>query len=313
MVRPKSAKEVFFRASQLSRLMTESNKKSPNQQLEEAVAQLPLLESKYNLTVKKETATAKKAYDKIQNLKVQIISLKTEIQQTSIPFLGETTKSYLLEVWNSEWYGRNKSVKSKYFKKGNMLEDVSLDQIVAMKGWLCIKNDKRYFNEYIQGEFDTFIGVDPFRAERIVDVKNPYGLDSFSKNRIGDVDKSYWWQGQGYMDLLGCDKYTLIYTLNDTPLDIYEREKTSLWYELGCPDREGRYFEEAEKELQKNHFFHDIPLEERFIEINFERDDAAIRYMHEKVEESREYMQKVFFDNPKFGLVQNIGSIFKAA
>lgn len=307
----KSAEEIYFRCSQISKIMTNPVGKSLKQKKEEAVLQLPLLQKEYDLIPNKALKSAIAKNEKIQKLKAEIMLFSSELGKGEIN-LSEGAKTHLLDVWNEVRYGRTKDIKSKYLKKGNTNEDSSFDMILKRYNVFLTKNIERFYNDFIQGEPDAFTGAEALRADIIYDVKNPYGLDTFSKNRVGEINPAYWWQGQGYMDLLGCEKYRLVYTLTNTPEELYEKEKTSLWYELGCPDRESDYFYEAESQLRKRHFFDDIPLDERIIQIEFDRDDNAINAMHRRVEECREYMQVEFFDKPRFGFERQAQSIYSA-
>jgi hypothetical protein len=289
--------------------MTDPKGLSPKQKYEEAEAQLPLLEADYKVIVNKETKTAASKLAKINALKASLPFLKIAANESEF-HLSSGCISYLLELWIEVKYGRRKEIKSKYLSKGITQEELSLTMLSKLHNYFYLKNSTRYKNDWIQGEFDTFRGEDPMRAEIIWDVKNAYDIFTFTSNRKSeDVDTNYWWQGQGYMDLLLCDKYGLAYTLNDTPDALYEKEVVNLWWSLGCPDRESDYFISQERALYMNHHYDDIPIEERVIEIKFDRDENAAAKAHERIDMCRGYMQKHFFSNPRFGFEQAVKSI----
>jgi len=52
-------------------------------------------------------------------------------------------------------------------------------------------------------------------------------------------------------------------------------------------------YQTACNEIEKNSYYDDIPMEERYIEFTIERDQDAIDKMHERVELCREFLNQI--------------------
>ena len=189
--------------------------------------------------------------------------------------LSETAKALCLEMFIERKYKRRKKVESKYMTKGITNEEIAITSfnvhLIKQTGKFIelVKNTERRQNDFIIGEPDICNHI-------LADIKNCWDIFTFFDAKTKALNKDYFWQLQGYMWLFDFDTANLVYTLENTPKDIMEREM--------------RFKESAE---ESDFIFDDIPAEERIHIINVERDDACIEALKEKVLIGREYITKL--------------------
>lgn len=189
--------------------------------------------------------------------------------------LSETAKSLCLELFIEHTYGRRKQITSKYMEKGIAVEEAGITSynihLVQTTGQRVVlqKNTERRSNDYITGEPDII-------TPQLADVKSSWDIFTFMDAKYGKLNKDYFWQLQGYMMLFGHEEADLVYTLQNTPDEIIERET--------------RY-----RTCQENEFkFDDMPLEDRIFLKNVKRDDDAIQAIKEKVIFAREFITNTY-------------------
>lgn len=133
--------------------------------------------------------------------------------------LSKTAASYCQQWLKEQIYGRKKEFDSKYTNKGNIVELESLNYIAKELDYDSIaKNEESFENEFLTGTPDAILD------DHIIDVKNSWDCFTFPLFYSNVPNKDYYWQAQGYMALVGCDSYRLIYTLMDTPEELIEKE-----------------------------------------------------------------------------------------
>lgn len=141
--------------------------------------------------------------------------------------LSVTAQTYL-----KEWYSNdNEQIHSKYFDKGNIMENDCIDfaqQVLGMGTMMKYAGDA-LSNEYITGTADVVL------SNSIIDVKCPWNRKSLLDS-MGGIDEGYEWQGRGYMSLYGKEKFILFYGLMDTPADVCYQEEDISYSHL--PDNE---------------------------------------------------------------------------
>lgn len=189
--------------------------------------------------------------------------------------ISETAKALCLELFIEQKYGRRKNFDSKYMAKGREVEENGITAYNIM----CIKttgqylemnkNTERRTNDYITGEPDII-------TPRLADIKSSWDIFTFWDSKTKPLNKDYYWQLQGYMMLFGHDEADLVYTLQNTPDEIIERET--------------RFRTCSENEFK----FDDIPAEERIFLINVKRDEAAIQAIADKVTFAREFITNTY-------------------
>jgi len=169
--------------------------------------------------------------------------------------LSACCKTYL-----QEWYaGDNEPVFSKYFDKGNMVENDCIDLMATVlnKG-LAIKNTESKEDEYFTGTCDVQF------EDTIVDVKSCWNKKSLQAVCQG-LDKDYEYQLQGYCHLYDKAKAILFYGLLDTP------EEVNYGIEV---------------------IYSDMPINERWVAYSFDRNDDIIQEIINKVIKCRKYLEE---------------------
>lgn len=218
--------------------------------------------------------------------------LMTNARSKSEP-LSETTKSYLREIYIEEVYDRRRDTTSKYTEKGLYVEDQSINLIQKYYGdkVFMIKNKERFANEYIQGTPDI---IDKKILKRIIDAKSSWDIWTFME--ADGSNKDYFYQGQGYMELLEVEDFTLAYCLSDAPehLILDEKKKQMRRYEL-MYDQNSPAFDEMMKQVEKNMIFFDIPEEKRVKVFDFKRDREVYNKIVERIIICREYLNTLKF------------------
>jgi hypothetical protein len=201
--------------------------------------------------------------------------------------IGETCMKYLVECYVEKMYGRTKDISNKYIEKGLAVEEDSITLYSRVAKKFFKKNETRVKNEFVSGEPDLFEGESIMNADRIIDTKSSWDIFTFFFNKTEKINKDYFWQMQGYMDITGASKATLAYCLIDTPDVLIEDEKKRLLWKMGVTSDQNPEYIKACDEIEKAMRFEDVPMRERLILINIERDHDAIEQMHERVIDAR--------------------------
>lgn len=176
--------------------------------------------------------------------------------------LPKGAKTYAERWVKEQIYGKGENTGNKYTWKGLMVEDDSIDFVAEQLDYgFLVKNEDFFENEYIQGTPDVI------QPDHIIDVKNSWDAFTFPLFSKDIPDKGYYWQGQGYMDIVGRDHYKLIYTLMDTP------------EELLNPYR-------GEPQIYSN-----IDSKYRIKVFEFDKSQEDINKVYERVELIREYIK----------------------
>lgn len=207
--------------------------------------------------------------------------------------LGESCKAHLVDVFVSQKYGRQTDIVNRYVEKGLAVEEDSITLYSRVNKKVFFKNEERLTNSYIQGCPDLFEGREIKKATKIIDIKSSWDLFTFSRVRTKPINKMYWYQLQGYMALTGAKKATLAYCLVTTPEIMIQDEVRKMMWKMAVTTELDPLFIEAREELEKSMRYEDIPLNERIIEFQFERDDEEIEKIYQKVELCRGYLNSL--------------------
>jgi hypothetical protein len=200
--------------------------------------------------------------------------------------LSDTCKSYLMDLFVFTKYGRTKDVKVKYWDKGLMNEEESIDTYSFATNTLFEKNKVRKSNAYLTGEID----FPSEELEIIFDMKTSWDLFTFWGSYAKGISDMEWWQMQGYMWLWDIPTAKICKVLTNTPSKLIENEKKNLLRDfLGTTEE----YDEACLEIEKNHTYDDIPSEEKIIELTVQRDDDAIASIPKRVEQCRDYLNSI--------------------
>jgi hypothetical protein len=204
-------------------------------------------------------------------------------------FLSESCKTHLVDVFVSNKYGRNTDIVNKFTAKGMLVEEDSLTIYSRYKKNFFMKNEEHFKNEFIKGTPDII------SEDRIIDVKSSWDIYTFFRNNAAKINKNYYWQLQGYMWLTGKKVSSLAYCLINTPDALINDEKRRLMYKMNVIDDVNSDYQEACEQLDKLMVYDDIPLEEKVIEIEIQRNEEDIERLSKRVVDCREYMDRYLF------------------
>lgn len=210
--------------------------------------------------------------------------------------LSETCKTHLTDVFISNRYGRNKDIISKAIVKGLKVEEDSITLFSRIKKIYFKKNEQTLENDFIKGTPDIFMGEEITKATRIIDIKSSYDIYTYFKSANGSLNKTYFYQLQGYMALTGAQSATLAYCLVNTPDRMIQDAKRKLSWQMGLIDSDiDNDYMAAAAEIDWQNTYEDIPLTERLFEIEIARDEAVIEKIYSRVIQCREYMNDKLF------------------
>lgn len=196
--------------------------------------------------------------------------------------LGQIGKSYLDQWITEQVYGRTKEFYSKFTEKGTVNEESGLDFIAGQLGYgLLVKNEKTFRNKHLIGTPDVIL------TDHIIDEKNSWDCFTFPLTDTEVPNMDYYYQGQGYMELTGINKYKLIYVLSDTPDNLIYREASNFCYKNG-QDLTDDILDAYREQMKYNNI--DAALRIKVFE--FERDEETIKKIYERVEEARTYIDE---------------------
>lgn len=197
-------------------------------------------------------------------------------------FPGKTATSYVDQWIKEQIYGRSKGFESKYTDKGVQMEDEAIDFASDQLGWgFVMKNEQWKENDHITGTPDIIL------RDSVADIKCSWDCFSFPLFDDEIPNKNYWWQLQGYMDLLGFNRATLVYCLMDSPDNLIESEAKRKSYAAGYDEIDGEIYEEVKSEMTYSHLDQSV----RIKTFQIDRDDEAIESIHNRVEYFREYIK----------------------
>jgi hypothetical protein len=207
--------------------------------------------------------------------------------------LSETTKTHLIDVFVQNKYGRQSDISNKYITKGLMVEEDSITLYSRVNKTFFKKNEEHLSNDWIKGTPDLFIGEKIHNAETIIDIKSSWDIFTFFRNHTSTLNNMYFWQLQGYMALTGAKQAKLAYCLVDTPELLIDDAKRKLMWQMNAGTTENEEYKKACEELDVSMIFSDIPMKERVIEFDIERDQKAIDSIYSKVEKAREFLNQL--------------------
>lgn len=222
----------------------------------------------------------------IQHVEIKKLELESSISAGAKTYCKNWLKDKLFSRETS-FFG------SKYTEKGNQVEEDGINLIVeVLKLGMVYNNTERKEDEYKAGEID-FIHEDT-----IIDNKSSFSLSTFPLFE-DSLDKQYYEQMQGYLDLWDKPKGIVCYTLIDTPIELLAREIK--WLETDDEKQSASLnhlftkeaFEKAKESLfpnAKSINFEPIPKKHRVKAFEVYRDINFINDLHNKVIGCRQYI-----------------------
>lgn len=199
--------------------------------------------------------------------------------------MGETSKSYLKELFREVRWGVRKDFTNKYVEKGLAVEDTSIQFYSNVKGGFYSKNEEFYVNEFISGSPDIV-------SDKIIDIKSSWNAHTFPF-KDDPLNKDYFAQVQGYMWLTGLKEAVVAFVLIDTPVQLIEDEKRRISWKMGMVSDLNPEYLKACEEIEKNHTFSHIPDLERVIEYEVRYDEEYIEKLKNRILECRTYLNSL--------------------
>lgn len=225
----------------------------------------------------------------------------------------------LVKMFSEQVEGRKEKIKSKYLEKGNEREKDSLTLKSCVELVVFNKNEERLSNEFITAIPDAFRGRSIHDADKTVDMKSSWSLQTFLKSKLKKLDKNYKWQGVEAMALTGAKSHDVTFCLvNGTAAHILKEKTSAKWnYDAIDPDAHEGYRDEC-KQIEINHIFdfhafyeenpgfdfhnniddlirHQIPMKKRIHTVTIERNEDEIKAMYERIVVCRNWMNKNLF------------------
>lgn len=239
----------------------------------------------------------------IENNKARLSELEAKISKGSLtdnqkdelekleeekdrPFeLPQGAKTYV-EQWvkDNVIYKRSTQFGNKYTKKGNDVEDESIELISKYFDLGFIRKNKiRKFAEFIEGECDVEL------LKCIIDAKNSYTHDTFPIFEYELPNYDYWCQMQGYMDLYGKDFALVCYLLTNATEELILKECANRKWLLGLDEVN----EELYNEVKRIMTYDDVNIKCRVKAFRINKDEGYIQAVKDRVVMCREYAEKI--------------------
>ena len=237
---------------------------------------------KYDALANKTTKTAIKLMGDLDRWDVELEELEAKKDDV---ILSKTCIAHLEDWLKTRIYGRKKEINSKYFAKGNIVEDTGIDLIAEHYDLgMLIKNELHYESEFMTGTPDIDI---PFY---VIDDKNAWDVWTMPLFKDELPDKDHYDQVQIYMSLMDVPNGIIAYTLCDTPKYLIESEMKRYAYTNDLP-----ITEDLMKHFTEQMTYGDIPIELRVKTFNIIADPAYVKRIENRVVECRKYL-KVMID-----------------
>jgi hypothetical protein len=213
------------------------------------------------------------------------------------PELPDGAKTYCEKWLNETIWKRRKELKNKYVDKGNRSEEDGFTLLCVERELGMVYKNVQFFQD------DWFQGTPDLIHEGIVyDNKCSWDLDTFPMYKKKNPNQGYWWQLQVYMELTGCRKAVLAYTLIDADLDLikqavkYETDPEKIYRTLVNMIYTRKAFYEAVAEFCPSaisNYFVEIPDDKRIKTYSFDYDSEAILFLRKRVEDCRTYINSL--------------------
>ena len=175
-------------------------------------------------------------------------------------YLSKTAHKRILKMAREIKYGIRENLENKYVLKGLMNEEDAISLWSDVSGKFLTKNEQRFYDELKQGEMDILTNYNGYKC--VDDIKNSFTKETFDNNI--NLSKKYYWQLQGYMDLLG-ESYQygrIVFTLTNTPIElILDEVRQTAW----------KYYKNEQRTLTGadfRSFMEDFPIIDDYINFN---------------------------------------------
>lgn len=250
-------------------------------------AKIQKLEADILETSQKRDAT-KPHLKTFQNLTDKLLRLTAELEELrNAPTpLSETFQSHLKQWMKQHLYGNKKPIYSPQIRKGNDCENEAIRLLGEHLGLSLVKNTKRAFNQYAEGESDVIHGRECW------DTKVSYDEWTFPLFESEIPDSSYADQIQNYLWLYDLDRGHVAYVLCDAPEWMVEDEAWKECRRNGLDELD----EDTYQAIKKRLTYSNRPIELRIKIFTFERDYTHPDKVVKRVLLGREYVKRMGFE-----------------
>lgn len=217
--------------------------------------------------------------------------LSTKRQRWIDPKLSKVAINHLIRRYGFDKYNKRMASvanKQSHLVKGNELEDESISIISGIDRIDYIKCKEVINNGYLLGVCDI---ISP-KGDKLIDVKTSWNINTFLPYLNSTLDRSYWFQMQGYLELYNVEVGEICFVLINTPQYLVDRERLKYTekYLFGEISRE-RYDEEISRlELAFN--YNKIPTKTKVIRFNIARCREVIPLIYRKVDKCRIWLNE---------------------
>lgn len=222
-----------------------------------------------------------------------------------------TCKKTLIKIFRQIQNNRYYNHHNKYTEKGIAQEQDAITLISRVRKVRYEKNVERLTNEWFNGEPDIIY------LPETIDAKCSWSLETFPHEKTYMVDDDYKYQGIGYNSLTGARRHIICYCLVNATPNLIDKEKKSLWYQMGCPNKEAYEFIFGCLEVERNMIFdmsqfrrnnpyyqtiytnenwnYDIPFEQRLFDYPILFDEKIFKQITDRITECRQWMNDNLF------------------
>ncbi len=205
--------------------------------------------------------------------------------------LGKTTISSLIREYGKIIYNKKVAAKGdalSFLKKGTDMEGEAIELLSKIDKHPYTLITENIENDYLLGRCDIFCP----EKDKVIDTKLSWNINAFLKARTSPLDRKYWYQMQGYMELYNVNKADVVFLLLNTPPELIEREKVKLLnrFMIGEIDRD-KYEVDIEN-LESAFTYSNLPMKKRYFRYTLTREPQIFEKVYKKVEKARIWLQE---------------------
>lgn len=205
------------------------------------------------------------------------------------PPLSKTAKQYLTERFAWEKYAKKTAsmgIGIGFLEKGATMELDAIKLIAKLDRCSYEKNEDITTNDFLLGKPDI---ICPQRG-CVIDVKVSWNINTFIKVRNSHLNSKYWYQAQGYMELMDMEFTEVCFVLLNTPEDLVSRERIKLLNRFVSGEIDREVYEKNCENLAGALTYNNIPAKKRVIRFRVDRDRSIIPLVYQKVKKCREWL-----------------------
>jgi hypothetical protein len=173
--------------------------------------------------------------------------------------------------------------------KGVNAENEAIKLLSSIDGVNYVKNETKFSNRYIKGYPDI---VD-YNVKKVIEIKISTDIVSFVNNHDSSLDKKYYYQMQGYLELTKIDYGEIVYCLVDAPQELIDYEIRKLKSKLYLRGYSDEMAAPLVERLYNNMVFDSVPYKRRIIRYKVHRNSDDIKSIYEKVKKCKTWISKL--------------------